>query len=322
MAYVLQQTSDGQYKCPYCGKTWPTPVTNRVIRERPLNPGAKEFANSAVQSCPHLKSAASRQTRRVTMERHDYPCRRVWVDAYLSYHEEDPPPDTEPDDPVAPCPDKGELYVRVLIKTGSSGRKPLAGAKVTATGPETHKGTTDEHGRVNFFRVKVGSYTVKTSKSETRKKVDYRYNGQGQASVVAKKRAVLQLELRGEMRVPLQWITWEKWSSESGPGIVKIRATKMEKRTVLERMDWVPADHLVVKAKQIQVDSKTGWHGGWKADVNRVHATYGPGSQSGAFSPPRPGHTEKSFGGYIIVHPSWGKCPPADKMLEDCRPGK
>ena len=321
MAYLLQQTSDGQYKCPYCDKTWPTPVTNRVIRERPLNAGAKQSANEAVKNCPHLKNTPSPGTRRVTMERHDYPCRRVWVDAYLSYREEDPPPDTEPDDPVAPCPDKGELYVKVLQKTEDSDRKPLAGATVTASGPETRKGTTDEHGRVNFFRVKVGDYTVKVSKKETKKRVSSRYEGQGKATVVAKKRAVLQIEITGERYVPLQWVKWEKWSSVEGAGTVKIRGRKIEKRVILERMAWLPVTQYVTKTTHSGSDRETAWHGGWQATVSRVHATYGPRSERGV-EPPSPGHTERSFGGYVIVHPSWADCTSRDKLLNNLRPGK
>jgi hypothetical protein len=221
MAYTLQKTSDGQYKCPYCSETWPTPVTNRVIRERPLDQDAKKHANNAVESCPHLREEGSPGTRRVTMERHDYPCRRKWVDAYLSFHKEDPVPDKEPDDPVTPCPDRGDLYLTVLLE---SGRKPVAGANVEITGPQTRKGTTDKHGKSYFHRIKPGSYTVKVSKSGH---VEKSTTG----TVQVNQRTNVYLLLEKTKKVPVRWIekTLEYHSGMHGKIVTKTKIIIREK---------------------------------------------------------------------------------------------
>jgi len=89
MTNTLIRISENQYKCPYCDKIWPTPKTNRVISERPLDSEAREAANREVENCPHLLTDPNTgSTRSITMEGHDYPCRRRWTDAYLAFAEE------------------------------------------------------------------------------------------------------------------------------------------------------------------------------------------------------------------------------------------
>ena len=157
MRYALIKTGENEYKCPYCNKTWPTPVTNRVVRERPLHPHANEKANKEIEKCPHLQNPLTGSTRRLTMDRADYPCRRRWMDAYLSYCDEKPKK-VKPTNPVQPCP-KGILIVSVgyLVRKGY---ESIHGAIVSIEGPEFRKGSTRPDGTIVFADLTLGSYRV------------------------------------------------------------------------------------------------------------------------------------------------------------------
>lgn len=160
MKHTLRRAGD-HWECPHCGKAWPTPVTNRVVKERPLDPRAEEAANREVAlKCPHIKDPSGKP-RALTMEDPDYPCRRRWMDAYLAY--KPPPARVIPDDPCQNCPKTGTLVVKVIDNQANP--QPVADANVHITDLLIHRKTSGQ-GIAKITDLAEKSYAVTAWKDE------------------------------------------------------------------------------------------------------------------------------------------------------------
>lgn len=244
--YTLQKIQGKNlWKCPYCSKTWTTPVADPATRraKKPLKKDCVKKANDEVKKCDHLRDPKTETTRKIKWDggrtdSEDYPCRRRWMDEYLACAEQKQDPKKKIT-PVQPCL-VGNLIVYVLDLKNKD--KPIPGATVDVQGGKTAE--TGSKGAAKFNGLPVGFTEVVVGKDEYKDVSTSAFINAGETTEIT-----VKLEKPKLVKKPVQLfvMTFEK-TIGGGPHDVEGHKSYS---IVFEKYEWVDKEYIPYDKKTI-----------------------------------------------------------------------